>query len=273
MPKIMKGLLGLIAVLLVALLVVNYLPEEKEAAKPSPVVQKTESAAEKTVAQSTASSVEKNESVVEKAPEVARKPASTQEYKEGVHYRKLASNVPTAVAAGKIEVVEVFWYGCPHCYSLEPIVDSWKPSLSSDTEFVTVPGFFGPNIWKTHAQLYYTVANLGIVGKVHDTIFNEVQVKRNMLKNSDAMADFLNERFAVDKKEFIEQFNSFGVNHQLQQAFAKVRGYQLTGVPALVVDGRYVIEPGMAGSLNSMPLIADFLVNKVRNDRATEAKK
>ena len=200
--------------------------------------------------------------------------AAPIKYKEGEHYRVLKNPVQTSVDKQQIEVAEVFWYGCPHCYSLEPIIDKWKPSLAKDAKFVWVPGFFGPNIWKDHARIYYTIEALfpdeKKMHEVHDAIFPEIQNRNNRMRDVDSVADFLNKRFGADKKAVAKIYNSFGVNNLLNQSFSKVRGYQLTGVPALVVDGRYVIEPKVG--LDNMPVIADFLVKKVRDDRDALAK-
>ena len=276
MPKLMKGLLGIVAIALVAVMAINFFSNDELTTTASttgstkvsaPVVEQKSEPAKVAEAKSEAPVKQ-----VEEAAPVAPQPQITRAFKDGVDYRTLSKPVLTDVETGQIEVAEVFWYGCPHCYNLEPIVTSWKKTLGPDAVFVRRPGFFGPNIWQTHAQLYYTVRTMGIEDKVHDGIFNEIQNRRNMLKDADAMADFLNERYGIDKKEFVDQFNSFGVNHLLQQAFAKLKGYDLTGVPALIIDGRYVVEPGKAGSLNNMPVVADFLIEKARKERASESR-
>ncbi|WP_263081384.1 thiol:disulfide interchange protein DsbA/DsbL [Endozoicomonas sp. Mp262] len=191
-------------------------------------------------------------------------------YKEGKDYRVLKMPAQTDTKADQVEVAEVFWYGCPHCYSLEGIVDAWKPKLPKDAHFVRVPAFYGPNIWKTHAQLYYTLDSMGILEKVHDAVFNEIQNKKNYLKNSDAMAAFLNKNYGVEKAKFESSFNSIGIVHQLLKASSMIRSYGLTGVPAIVVDGRYVVEPRLAGSLENMTAISDYLITKVKADREKE---
>lgn len=281
MPKMMKGLLGVIAVAAMALLLFNFLPDSKnreaEPTKaPAPVVQHEEKSeetkVEPEVVQKDAAKTDDVTVDPKEPPEQKAQPPVAREYKDGVDYRTLRTPVLTDAGKGEIEVASIFWYGCPHCYTLEPIVDRWKKSLKDDIRFVRRPGFFGPNLWKTHAQLYYTVHNMGIEDKVHEGIFNEVQNKRNYLQDSDAMADFLNQRYGIGKQEFKSQFKSFGVNHQLQQAFTKIKGYELTGVPALVIDGRYVIEIGMAGSLGNVPLIADYLIAKVQKENSEKAK-
>lgn len=261
MPKMMKGLLGIIGLVALALILLKFLPGDKDEAE---VARQPAPPAEVQKKVSPEPEVVKTEKVEPEKPGVSR------EFKDGVDYRTLKRPVITDADKGEIEVATVFWYGCPHCYSLESIVDRWSEDLSGDVHFVRRPGFFGQNLWQTHAQLYYTISNMGLEDKVHEGIFNEVQNKRNYLQDSDAMAEYLNKRHGVDKKKFIAQFNSFGVNHQLQQASAKLKGYDLSGVPAIIIDGRYVVEPETAGSLNNMPVIADYLVAKVRTDKKAQ---
>lgn len=146
-------------------------------------------------------------------------------YKEGKDYRVLPEQVQTSVKKSQIEVAEVFWYGCPHCYTLEPIVERWKPSLEKDTRVVRTPGFFGPNIWKTHAQLYYTLETMIPDAKklhdVHTSIFAEVQHRNNRLGDVKAMGDFLQERHGIDPKQFASFYNSFGVLNLMNQGGQK----------------------------------------------------
>ena len=199
--------------------------------------------------------------------------AAKELFTEGKDYRLLKLPVQTSVGPDRIEVAEVFWYGCPHCRSLEAVVDRWKPRLAKEAQLVRVPGFFGPNLWQTHAQLYYTLERLfpdeKSLNSIHDSVFREVQERKNLLKNEEEMVTFLSKHHKVDKETFLFYYNSFGVKNLLSQASSKVRGYQLTGVPALVVDGRFVIEPKVG--LEKMPEIADFLIQKVSSERA-EAK-
>ncbi|WP_422136140.1 thiol:disulfide interchange protein DsbA/DsbL [Endozoicomonas sp. ALD040] len=200
--------------------------------------------------------------------------AVQDKYKEGQDYRVLPDPVQTSVKKGQIEVAEVFWYGCPHCYTLEPIVERWKPSLEKDTRVLRTPGFFGPNIWKTHAQLYYTLETMipeeKKLNEIHKSIFVEIQNRNNRLGDVKTMSNFLQERYGINSKQFASFYNSFGVLNLMNQGGAKIRGYHLNGVPALVVDGRYVIEPRVG--LENMPVIADFLIKKVRDERAAQLK-
>lgn len=194
-------------------------------------------------------------------------------YLAGEHYRVLDKPAQVDTAKSKIEVAEVFWYGCPHCYELESIVNIWRPSLPKDVEFMKVPAFFGPSLWKAHAQFYYTLQSMGVVEKVHASVFDEIQKKKNYLKERADMAEFVNTKFGIDKKKFVKSYSSIGIVHKLLKTSAKVRAYGLSGVPAIVVDGRFVVEPELAGSLENMPDITLFLVVKVRDERSAEKEK
>ncbi|AMO54354.1 thiol:disulfide interchange protein DsbA/DsbL [Endozoicomonas montiporae] len=199
--------------------------------------------------------------------------APVEGFKEGKDYHLLKSPVQTSVSDDRIEVAEVFWYGCPHCSSLEKVVTRWKPQMTDEAQLVRVPGFFGPNLWQTHAQLYYTLESLFPDEKslkpVHDAIFQQVQERNNLLKNEEEMLGYLTKHHKVDKDKFLSLYNSFGVKNLMNQASSKVRGYQLTGVPVLVIDGRFVVEPKVG--LERMPEIADYLIERVSKERA-EAK-
>jgi len=259
MPLWKKGLIGIAVVAVAGLIAFQLLPSDK-----TPVTDNPSNA----TLQSEATAPDQPELEVTETEEVIA-PASVNQkvFKEGEHYRVLDKPVLTDVDKGEIEVADVFWYGCPHCYNLEPIVTAWKKTLGSDIKVLHRPGFFTSNIWQSHAQLYYTVRNMGIEDKVHRGIFNEIHNNKNYLADAETMANFLSSQYGVDKQAFLDQFNSFGVSHQLQKSFAQLKGYELTGVPALVIDGHYVIEAGMAGSLGEMTEIADFLINKVKKER------
>lgn len=267
MPLWKKGLLGVVAIAVVGLLAFQFLPSDTPSAKESRPEVISQSNAQPETA--TVEPSKSEESAIEE--ESAPIQANQKVFKEGEHYRTLDKPVQTDVEKTQVEVADVFWYGCPHCYNLEPIVSAWKKTLAPDVIVVRRPGFFTSNIWQSHAQLYYTIRNMGIEDKVHQGIFNEIHNNKNYLADPETMANFLSDQYGVDKQEFLDQFNSFGVSHQLQKSFAQLKGYELTGVPALIIDGRYVIEAGMASSLGEMTEIADFLVQKAKKERAAKA--
>ena len=192
-------------------------------------------------------------------------PASTEEYKEeykeGVHY--VALKIPTkAPAADKIEVAEYFSYGCPHCYQLEPYIAAWHNTLPDDVTFIRTPAIWNPT-YKIYAQAYYTASALNVLDKMHRALFMAIQQGR-ALKTSQAMAQFFQAQGGVPIADFYETYRSFAVNTNMRQADAKGRSYRASGVPAIIVNGKYRIEGSMAGSNANMLKIADYLLEKER---------
>lgn len=184
-------------------------------------------------------------------------------WKPGVNYTPLVPAQTTNVAPGKIEVLEVFWLGCPHCYALEPYLQRWLKSKPSYIQFVRVPVMWGP-IHRAHAKLYYTLLALGrkdLVQKAFDTI--QQHPENPLVANSDAETLKLQEGFArqngISQADFDKAFNSFSVATKLQEAEALTQRYQVTGVPFLVVDGKYATDPGMAGSATNVFQLIDDL--------------
>ena len=257
MTRNTKGLLGIAVFLGIALVAAGYL----FGIQPNTTITHTSAGQSKTAGEPAA-----GDTVSTSSPVVTQS-STPLLFQPGQHYRVLPSPVKTDATPGKVEVVSIFWYGCPHCYALEPKIELWQQTLPGDVEFIRTPGFFGPNLWQTHARLYYTVRSMGLEDKVHGGIFSEIQNRRNQLRDSEQMAEFLNREFGIEPAAFNKAFKAFGVNHQLQKAFSKLKGYELSGVPAIVIDGRYVVEPGLAGSLGNMPVIADYLIRKVKQDR------
>ncbi|PWW39036.1 thiol:disulfide interchange protein DsbA/DsbL [Chromohalobacter israelensis] len=183
----------------------------------------------------------------------------------GEDYTVLDEPVKTEVPEGKIEVNEVFWYGCPHCYALEAPLNAWVGELPDDVVFQRIPATMGET-WTKHARAFYAAKELGIQEDMHSDFFDAIHEQGQRLTEPDDIAEFFTQ-YGVSKDEALEALDSFGVKSQLNQASAKMRGYQIMGVPALVVDGRYVITPSSAGALDNMPKIADALIDKVRSER------
>jgi thiol:disulfide interchange protein DsbA len=179
------------------------------------------------------------------APPPAAKPSPTapRKFEESVHYVELFDPVPTSVPAGKIEVVEMFWYSCPHCYQMEPELNKWKHSLAKDVELVQIPGVFKdqsgrPNPhWALHARAFYALEALGKVGQVHDKVFAAIHEQGRRLNSIDALARFVASQ-GVDEQKFREAMSSLAVDTKTRHAIKLTEKYGLTGVPALIVAGR-----------------------------------
>ncbi|RRJ82552.1 thiol:disulfide interchange protein DsbA/DsbL [Aestuariirhabdus litorea] len=185
--------------------------------------------------------------------------ANAESFQEGVHYERLPQAVPTSNPA-QVEVTEMFWYGCPHCYNLEPSIVPWSKALPEGAYFVKTPAMFSA-IWKTHAQLYYAVNALKLGEEVHAAIFDAYHQMGNQLDTPEKMAAFL-KPYGISAEQFNSAFNSFGVKNQMQQAFAKARGYQIRGVPAIIVNGKYRVTGQTAGSNAKMLEVTSYLVER-----------
>ena len=194
---------------------------------------------------------------------------STEKYLEGRDYFLLEQPVRTADAS-KIEVAEVFSYHCSHCLHFESILQAWEKQQLKDVNFV-----------QTHAQWnaqmeplirgYYTSVALKIKDKTHMAIFNAFQVEHKPFATAEDWADFF-AGYGVDKQKAISTYNSFGVNSQILQAVARAKGYKISGTPEMVVEGKYRISSRLEGGQEAMLKVVDFLVAKVRAERAQAAK-
>ena len=164
----------------------------------------------------------------------------------GKHYQILQKFGKTKVPPGKVEVTEYFWYGCPHCYRLEPYVENWEANKPSYITFrrVAVP-FNG--LWQIHAQAYYTAERLNLVGKTHRAFFDSIHKERRPLTNQRNIAKFYSE-YGVNADRFNEVYNSFGVESKMRLASREVSFYKINSVPMFVVNGKYLLSVGMAGS-------------------------
>ena len=184
-----------------------------------------------------------------------------QEAVEGRHYAVLSSPVPVAQPE-KIEVVELFWYGCPHCYQLEATINPWSAALPEDVNFVRVPAMFG-GIWNLHGQLFYTLENLKVDEAVHSSIFNALHNQGRKLSSMNEITQFVATQ-GIDKDTFVKTWNSFSVKSQMEKAKKLAVAYQISGVPAVVINGKYRFDIGMAGGLQQTVDVADVLIEKER---------
>jgi protein dithiol oxidoreductase (disulfide-forming) len=191
---------------------------------------------------------------------------SAQELVEGQHYELLKTPVETHVDDGQIEVTEVFWFGCPHCYRLQEPINEWYETLEDDVSVEHMPATMGGD-WNTHATAFYAAESLGIEDELHADFFNAIHQDGRSLTETDDIAAFFAE-YGVSEEEAKQALTAFSVRSEVNKANGRMREMRLMGVPALVIDGRYVITPSTAGSLENMPKIAQTLVEQVRAERA-----
>jgi len=185
--------------------------------------------------------------------------SQAKDYNEGIEYTKLEKAVTTQTG-DKIEVLEFFWYGCPHCYSFEPTVKKWKQNLPANVEFVRMPAPLNTS-WMVHTKTYYTLESMGLVEKHHEAIFSAMHVQKKKLRTKESIADFL-ETQGVDKAAFMANFDSFTVEMRARQALQMGQQYMVSGVPMLAVNGKYTISASQAGGYQGMVDVADFLISK-----------
>ena len=193
---------------------------------------------------------------------------SSSEWKAGVNYDVISPTQPTTAAPGKVEVMEVFWLGCPHCYALEPYIRQWLKTKPAYVEFVRVPVTWGP-VHRAHAQLYYTLESLGrddLAEKVFTYIHNlETQSGSEAVLFSNSKEDTFKQQQAwavqngISADAFEKAYNSFYVSTQVQQADEITNEYQVQGVPFIAVDGKFSTDVGKAGGESKLISLIDFL--------------
>ncbi|MEZ5523708.1 MAG: thiol:disulfide interchange protein DsbA/DsbL [Pseudomonadales bacterium] len=182
-------------------------------------------------------------------------------YKAGEHYLELPKPVATS-APDKIEVVELFWYGCPHCYALEPLVERWKAEAPSDVEFVRMPAVLNKT-WEIHARAYYAAQALGILEQSHEDLFEALHKHRKPLVTQESLAAFYTE-YGVTEEDFNKAFKSFPVSGQISRVKKAQREYRTTGVPVVIVNGKYKVSGTMKAGASGLFDVVDYLIEQER---------
>lgn len=195
-------------------------------------------------------------------------PAPEGGYRNGVDFQTLARPVNTEDAT-KVEVTEVFWYGCIHCFRLEPMLEDWVAALPEDVNFNHVPAIWHPTM-EIHARIYYASRALGVLEQTHWPTFQQLNRNANSLSSEDDILDFM-EDLGIDREQYRRAFNSFGVNSQITQARSKAQSYGIRGTPEIIVEGRYRISTEMTGTQQKMLDVAAWLVEQSRQVRNTGA--
>ncbi|TNF32799.1 MAG: thiol:disulfide interchange protein DsbA/DsbL [Gammaproteobacteria bacterium] len=190
-------------------------------------------------------------------------------YKEGQHYAPLPVPVPT-VDASKVEVAEVFAYGCIHCYHFEPLLAEWKKTLPAEAVFVSVPAVFGREDMMLQAQAFYTAEALGVMEKTHPAMFAVIHEQKQQLDSEQSLADLFKSAAGVDPAEFSKVFNSFGIASRARQSMNRMRDYRVTGTPTVIINGKWVINGRNLSGQAEVLKVADFLI--ARETQALRAK-
>ena len=180
---------------------------------------------------------------------------------EGTHYLKLAQPVPQTTT-GKVEVVEFFWYGCPHCYALEPFVEAWQAKLPTDVNFRRVPVGFAPQ-HEFHQKVFYTLEAMGKLGELHRKFFDAIHKDHKRMATEAEVVAFASAN-GLDGTKFADTMKSFTVIGKVRQAKQLSDAYHVDGVPMVGVQGRFTTSATMAGAAERTFMVVDFLVNKSR---------
>lgn len=183
--------------------------------------------------------------------------SKTSVYVEGLHYDRIKPSQATSAPEGKVEVAELFWYGCPHCYRFEPYVKGWLKHKDENIVFVRIPAVLNPN-WETHARFYYAAETLGVVDKLHEPLLIAIHEGKQRLYKEADLIDFAESR-GIDREEFTKAYRSFSVDVRIQKARKFVEASGATGVPAVVIDGKFLVSGSHVVSYEGMVHLMHYL--------------
>lgn len=189
-------------------------------------------------------------------PFVAAPASSPIQYKEHEAFERIVPTQPTS-NPDKVEVMEVFWYGCPHCFRFQPYIERWLLTKPDYVNYTRLPAILNES-WAIHARAYYAAEALGVLEKIHEPLFDAIHVKKQRLDTEAALADFF-AQYGVDKSNFHDAFTSFAVNTKVARARELTRRYGIDGTPAVVVNGKYRTGPGMTGGYEKLIDVMNYL--------------
>jgi len=180
----------------------------------------------------------------------------------GKDYTTLSTPQPVEAPAGKIEVIEFMWYGCPHCNEFDPYLEAWVKKQGPDVVFKRVPVAFRDD-FIPHSKLYHAVDALGLANQLTPDIFHEIHVNKNYLLTPEDQAKFLKTK-GVEPKKFMDAYNSFSTQSAIQRDKKLIEDFKIDGVPTLAVQGKYETGPAQTNSLPGTIQVLDYLVAQVR---------
>ena len=191
--------------------------------------------------------------------------AQMKKPQEGEEYLALGKPVPVDSPPGKIEVIEFFWYSCPHCNAFEPQLDAWIKKLPADVVIKRVPVAFRDD-FVPQQRLYYTLEAMGKLGELHSKVFQSVHVDRNPTNKEELILGWA-EKQGLDRAKFKELYNSFSVSSKARRATQIQDAFQVNGVPSIGVAGRYYTDGDLAGTMDRALQVTDYLIAEARKAR------
>ncbi|BDU54145.1 thiol:disulfide interchange protein DsbA/DsbL [Limnohabitans sp. INBF002] len=195
----------------------------------------------------------------------AQSPAAAKKPVEGTDYLSLDKRVPTDVGAGKIELIEFFWYSCPHCNSFEPQFAAWVKAAPKDVVVQRVPVRFRDD-FEAQQRAYYVFESLGLVDAMHGKLFHAIHTERQQLNTAPVLAAWANKN-GLPEKKFLDTFNSFGVATKARRATQLQDAFKVQGVPALGVAGRFYTDGSLTQTMDRALQVAEYLIGEVRRGR------
>lgn len=185
--------------------------------------------------------------------------AETETFKAGIDYDLVTPPQPVSTP-GKVEVLEFFWYGCPHCYHFEPDLKAWLKRKPDSVTFIRQPAIFS-SLWGAHAKAFFTAEALGVLDKLHDDFYDAIQNKHEPLEKEDALIKFFAQH-GIAEADVRKAYKSFAVDAKMRQAEPMGARYGVTGTPSVIINGKYRISPSQAKSFPRMIAIMDDLIKK-----------
>ena len=191
---------------------------------------------------------------------------STAVADESAQAKYVTLDTPQATQSGdKVEVMEVFWYGCPHCYAFEPFLQKWLGSKPDNVEFRLMPGILN-RAWVAHARAFYTAEKLGILDKIHHQLFDAIHKDNRYIFDENSIKQFFVEQ-GVDADQFSKVYDSQEIDEKLKQAFQEQVNAKISGVPSILINGKYLTGPSMAGSYESLEQVMNSLIERESRGR------
>mgnify|MGYP005638257913 FL=1 len=192
-------------------------------------------------------------------------PVTGQEYEQGINYFPL--KIPQPVHTGdKIEVLELFWYRCPHCFELDPYLNKWLKSKPDFIEYVRLPAVLNRS-WAFDARVFYTFVALGLVDSLHEAYFEAIHTDRKRIVTVEQLADWVADK-GQDSQQILDTFNSFGVDSMVAHAADMSSRYETDGVPTIIVDGKYRTKVSLAGGHNELIDLMNSLALRAQSERS-----
>jgi len=185
---------------------------------------------------------------------------------EGKDYLRLSAPLP-APATGKVDVIEFFWYGCPHCNTFEPMLEAWAKKLPDYVNFRRVPVAFRDEPYVAHQRIYYALEEMKLVETMHRKVFVAIHVDHQRLDKPADIAAFMTKN-GVDGAKFLESYNGFSVQTKARQASQLAQAYKLDGVPAMGVQGKFFTSATLTGSHERTLAVVDYLIQRERGGKA-----